>query len=133
MTAESGEPLRKIPGLPPSEAAALSTQVGTPDGGTQEAKLLSLGLSEHEIARRAAASEHRRNENFRDHFERIAIIALWLTAVLLFVVGFTWLYHLLMPERWHWLSADQVLKLQNIVTGGVLAGVAGNHIKKRLG
>lgn len=133
MSETQGEPLKRIPGLPQSEAATLEVQVGASDSGTQEAQLLSQGLPESEISRQAAASEHRRNEQFRDHFEKIAISGLYLAALVFLTVGLTWFYHLLMPESWHWLNADQVAKLQNLITGGILASIAGGHIKKRLG
>lgn len=133
MREEGGEQIKRIPGLPPSEAATLEQQVGPGDTGTQEAKLFSTGLSPEEIQRQFAANEHRRSERFRDHFEILAISALYVAALIFLLVGLAWFYHLLMPVGWHWLNADQVAKLQNVVTGGVLASVAGGHIKKRLG
>jgi hypothetical protein len=31
------------------------------------------------------------------------------------------------PESWHWLSPDGIYRLQNILTGGVVAAVAAGH------
>lgn len=125
-------PIRNIPGLPSTEAAALKIPVGADDTGALEAQLLSRGFSAEDIEKQAATAEHRRNERFRDHFENIAILCLWLVALLFLAVGGTWFWHILMPEKWHWLTADQVSKLQNLVTGGILTGIAAGHIKKRM-
>jgi len=102
------------------------------DTGLKEAKLLSKNLSSDDIAIAAANSEHNRTENFRDHFERIAICGLWLLAGLILVAGLAWFWHLLTPERWHWLSMDAVARLQNLLTGGIFATLAGGYLKKRM-
>lgn len=124
--------MKTIPRLTPSEVSVSETFTGPKDTAIQEAKLFELGLDEEAIKKRAAESEHNRNEKFRDHFEKIAVIFLYLLAVLFFVVGATWFWHLLMPLSWQWLSEAQVAKLQNIVTGGILASIATGHVKKRL-
>lgn len=125
--------MKQIPGLPPSEEAALSSPIGSNDSGTKEAKLFALGLSEDQFRKKSAENEHVRNERFKDHFETIAILTLWVIAALFLIVGVTWFWHLIMPDNWHWLKADQIAKLQNIVTGGILTSIAAGHVKKRLG
>ncbi|BCG70144.1 hypothetical protein MesoLj113a_13020 [Mesorhizobium sp. 113-1-2] len=89
--------------------------------------------SAEEIASRQANLEHRRNENFRDHFERAAICGLWLFSICILLAGATWFYHVVTPDAWHWLSPDGTTRLQNILTGGVVAAVAGGHLKRRMG
>lgn len=126
------EELKTIPGLTPSEVAVSETLTGPKDTAIQEAKLFELGLDEEAIKKRAAENEHNRNEKFRDHFEKIAVIFLYLIALLFFAVGATWFWHLLISPTWHWLTEPQVAKLQNIVTGGILASIATGHVKKRL-
>jgi hypothetical protein len=132
LAEEREEGFRQVPGLSPAEVAALESFAGDRDTGALEAQLLTQGLDEDEIRRRTAASEHSRNEKFRDHFETISIIGLYLISLIFCLVGLTWLYHLLTPEWWHWLSPEQLFKLQNIVTGGIIASIAASHVKKRL-
>jgi hypothetical protein len=125
---EPADPSPSIPSLPPSEAIAADLE-----GGTKEARQIALGLSEDQLRRLAAEGEHNRNEKFRDHFEKIALCTLWLAWGLIVLVALAWLYHLMTPVGWHWLDDDHVSKLQTLVTGGVIAGIAGGHIKRRLG
>jgi hypothetical protein len=99
----------------------------------KEAKQLSGGLPEDEIRRNAERNEASRTERFRDHFERLAIVTLYVVWAILCLVAVARLYHLLAPPLWWRLPDEQVARLQSIVTGGVLASIAGGHVKKRLG
>lgn len=116
----------KIPALPPSEA-----RIADAEGGTKEARQIALGLPEDELRRLAATGEHHRNEKFRNHFERIALCSLWAAWVVIIVLAGTWLWHVVTPL--HWLPPESVDRIQTLVTGGVIAGIAGGHIKRRLG
>lgn len=131
---DDGEQRKNIPGLPQSEREALQDTAGN-DSGNEEAQLLGQDLTEEELRQQAVRSDHRRNENFRDHFEKIATASLWGIALILTLVVVAWFWHLLAPGEWGWLSVDQLSKLQNIVTGGSLtsiASIAARHIIKRL-
>jgi hypothetical protein len=110
----------------------LGTSVGLRDTGIKEANLLSRDLTAAEIEEEAAKGEARRTERFRDHFEHIAIVALYALAALFGVLVFTWFFHLLAPENWQYLTDIQIGRLQNIVTGGVIGAVL-THIKRRVG
>lgn len=129
---QSGGALKRVPIFLPGDLPR-GNPVAALDSGYREAKLLGKNLSADEIAVIAAQNEHDRTENFRNHFERIAVCALWVFAAAMLVVGLTWFYHIITPETWHWLSPEGVAKIQNIVTGGILAAVAGGHLKRRLG
>ena len=133
MTPAAEDSEKVIPGLPRAEAAAARNPTGADDSGTREARSLAQGKTADELKEQAAKSEHDRSERFRDHFERIAICCLWIVFGIFVLVGLTWIWHLLMPACAHWLSVDQVQKLQNIVTGGLLVSIAGGHLKRRLG
>jgi len=118
--------------LPSEKRAALSEAEGPDDQSAKEAKLLASDLDQEEIANLAAANEHKRNEKFRDHFECIAVSALWVAAATILIVAAVWLWHMLMPSSWHWLSKDEIHTLQNLVTGGMIATLATGHFKRRL-
>jgi hypothetical protein len=133
VTGEANVELKTIPGLSAVEQAAMEPPTGTADTGTKEAELLTQNLDPKEIAKRTAENEHNRTERFRDHFERVSIIGLWVVAALMaFSVAF-WFWHVLFPVSWHWLNAEQVSKLQTLVAGGVIASTATGHLKRRLG
>ena len=132
MISGSDEPSKKIPGLDADEVEALYAGPSG-NGSAKEAEDFNQGLSVAELERKARQNEHKRSESFKNHFENVAICTLWIVAALALAVGVTWFWHLLMPDRLHWLSSDGVQKLQNIVTGGIVASLAAGHIKKRLG
>lgn len=100
--------------------------------GQAEYDQLGSGKASEALERQAKENEHRRNEQFRDHFERLAILCLYLGALLIAVVGLTWVWHILLPQGLHWLNADQVGKVQSLLLGGILTSVVTGHIKKRL-
>ena len=49
------------------------------------------------------------------------------------VMGAVWVWHLIAPLKWQWMADGQIDHIQNMVTGGVIAVVVGDHFKRRLG
>lgn len=90
------------------------------------------GKTEQMLARESREAEARRNEAFRDHFEKIAIWALYLIGASIVAAAGIWLYHLLAPECYRWLTKEQVDRIQDVVTGGIIVGIVSGHLKKRL-
>ena len=99
----------------------------------KEAAQLFTGKSAEELAKEAAENEHGRTERFRDQFESMAICALWVAFSILIFMVITWAAHILLPGVFHWLSDEQLAKVQNLVTGGVVASLAAGHLRKRIG
>lgn len=122
----------QIPGIPPAEQAA-SGESASIERAWAEAELLSRNATPEELERDAAQREHDRNQRFRHHFEKIAIVALWVAAFAIAAVGAIWIWHMAAPERLRWLKGEDVSHLQSIMTAGLLVGVIGNHFKKRMG
>lgn len=120
---------KKLPPLSEQEKAAIDSDDVQ---SREEAKQLGSGLSSDEIQRQAEEAEAGRTERFRDHYENLAIVTLYIVWGALIIIGLAWLYHLIASPSWPRLPDEQVNQLQNIVTGGVLAGLAGGHLKKRL-
>lgn len=124
-----------IPGLPPEEEQAVRADSDGAKGSTAaaEARQIASGLPADELARQARELEHGRTQRFRNHFEILIIGGMYSFAITLAVIGATWLWHLITPEQLHWLKSDALAHVQNIFTGGILAGVIAEHFKKRLG
>ena len=122
---------KKLPPLSKEEAELLSGDGD--DRSVEEAKAFSKGSSYDDLRKKAEEKEIDRTEYFRDHFEKVAIITMYAIWIILIATGFIWAFHLLAPNSWHWLSAEQVKALQTVVTGGALAGVASGHLRKRVG
>jgi hypothetical protein len=120
---------RKISSLPPEQA---ETELLSRDPSHQEAEQFSEGRDADTLAKEARQKEHDREQKFKDSFETLAIAGVWLAALAGVAVGGTWLYHLLTPIAWHWLGPEELTRLQNIFTGGVLVSAAGDHWRKRM-
>ena len=125
--------LPQIPGLPAVEAEAAADGSNEGDYAQREAAYLSTGRTRAQMAAEAEVNNHDRNERFRNHFERLAIFALWASMLSLGVVGLVWLAHMILPPCYRWLSTEDVSHIQSIITAGLLVGLVGNHFKKRLG
>jgi hypothetical protein len=125
------EPKKQIP---QSVVDAEEPAPGEIDVGAQEARQLSRGLPVRDLKVEADEAEHRRTESFRDHFERVAICALWVLFSSMGVIGGVWIWNLIMPVHSpaHWLDSDQMEKLQDILTGGIIAGLVADHFKRRM-
>lgn len=102
------------------------------DTAREESKKLSGALTAKQIKKTAKENESKRSEVFRNHFGRVAIWALYLVFFALGLIGVIWLWHLLTPQSWRWLSDEQIHTLQAIITGGLLVGMANRHVRKRL-
>lgn len=130
------EELKKIPPEAAKEEAKGGVTTDSAgeleDLGIAEAKQLSRGKSLTDLEKEAKESEHGRTERFKDQFETITMLAMWGISIATAIFGFTWFWHLMTPESWHWLLPEQVEKIQNIFAGVILAGVLGDHFKKRL-
>ena len=137
MLADGGRPTFdfKVPGISAAEfeAAAGHEDGSANDAARKEEAGLEAGLDRDELAEQAAQSEHKRTERFRDHFERLAIFALWLFAIAIAGIAGVWLLHMILPRNYRWLTTEDLSHIQSIVTAGLLVGVVGNHFKKRLG
>lgn len=105
----------------------------TADGtGKKEAALLGRGESAEELTLVACAAEAERTEKFRDHFEFLALASLYVVWSLMLIIGLVWIYHLIAPPIWWRLPDQQVSNIHSIVTGGIIAGIASGHMKRRL-
>jgi hypothetical protein len=124
------EPKKSLP-------SALNERSGEPrpadgDDADKEAKQLSRGLKDRDLERECKLNEHDRDQKFRKHFEFLSIFAMYALFGVMGFLGAIWLYHIVMPDKCKWLTCDQVTIIQDILTGGIIAGLLADHFKKRL-
>ncbi|GJL90936.1 hypothetical protein [Hyphococcus sp.] len=132
MVGSENEELKSIPGLTEEEKSAAST-IGDVESSTAEAQQLTSGKSKKELQKEALQRDHERSENFKDHFEIITVAGLYIMAIGVFSFAAIWAWHTLTPECWHWLNPSQLDNIQNIVTGGVRAGIIADQFRRRIG
>ena len=83
-----------------------------------------------DLARETEERDHDRKQQVRDlaHF---AIKAGIIVVSVLLVVGlFSWGWHLLMPNGWHWLEKDQLIKIQETMSGALIAVLVSDYARK---
>ena len=128
---------KRVPPLTPEELELLDPDILPSDRGQDaavaESKQLSSGKSADELKKEAEESEHGRSEAFKNHFGCITVVALYLMAFGVTAFAGVWAYHVLTPISYHWLTAEQLAMIQNLVTGGVLVGVIAEQFRRRLG
>lgn len=123
----------RIPESAPEKAAGrVPFRIGFDARAAAEVKQASQGKSREQIENEAFAAEAKRSEAFRDHFERLAVFSLYLIWAVIVSIAITWLWHLLLPESYWWLTEQQIQHIQAVLTGGVIAGIASSHLKRRL-
>lgn len=130
----TGDPVtqttKEIPKLLPPEEAAIASEDRRAE---QEAAQLASGRSTEDLQKEALHNEHARNEEFRDLFNRLVKWGMVIAFLIAMLFSLSWAWHLITPTSWHWLSEEEISHIQNIVTGGVLASLVGDHFKRRLG
>ncbi len=76
--------------------------------------------------------DHERDERFRDAANTSLIWAFRGIVAAISVMGLIWFYHLVSPLYWQWLSERQVVKLQNLLTGGIITSILVKYFESRL-
>lgn len=123
---------RTVPALSEADLVAAQGSGGVSGTDILETQQLSSGKSAEELKKLANNAEAKRTEKFRDHFERLSLWTLYIVWFALITMGLIWVYHLVTPDCMHLLLTEQIEKLQTFLTGGVIAGVASGHTKRRL-
>lgn len=127
-------PERREPDAPPPQD----------DDALKEARQLGSGRPVRDLRKEAEEREHDRGEKFRDSFEFLAIAAMYAIFGVMALIGIVWFAHMIFPEKCtagnilsehfcRWLIPEQVIIIQDILTGGIIAGLIADHIKRRMG
>ncbi len=111
-----------------SSAEDLAANAGD-DFASRESASLTQRKTREKLRQEA---EDGRTEIFRKHFEGIALVGMYITAVGFGLSALIWGWHILTPVALHWLDEGSIGTIQAILTGGVLASVASGHFKKRM-
>lgn len=112
--------------------AGPDTPITGDDTATAEARQFNSGLSERDVRREALESDHDRSEKFRNHFELAIIGMMWVVVTGFLILALVWAFNIGLPSKYRWLDKDQIHDLQGILTGGLLIGLIGDHVKRRM-
>ncbi len=133
MSGEGEEEVPKtIPALSKSQEKVAYGK-DSEESAIEETFIFNSGDSARELKKQAESREASRSENFKDNFERVSIIGLYFLSMVFIILTSMWALHLILPKNKQFLDENQEDKLQLIITGGFVAGLASSHLKKRLG
>ena len=96
------------------------------------AALESAKMADGSLDKDGRAKEHHRHQKFRDHVNWAALVLFWaiVVCVVLGLLGFV--FHLLAPDGWHWLSPSQLEKLQTLLGAALLSSALTQYANKRM-
>ena len=90
----------------------------------------SEGVKLSDLEKDAKEKAHHRREEFRDRLQKYIYVVLALFVLLLIVFVFIWGWHLLSPASLHWLTDEQLFKVQGIMSSGLLAVFVSDYARR---
>ncbi|MBT9319325.1 hypothetical protein [Actinobacillus pleuropneumoniae] len=87
---------------------------------------------EEELKRSARKNNHSRDQTFKNHVNIVALIGLWGVVVAVILCGVSYLYHMLSPESWHFLSPNQLEQIRTFVVTAVLSSSLTNYANRHI-
>lgn len=84
------------------------------ESAEQEARSLGLGTLEVD----AKKSAHQRSEKFKHHVSNATIFVFWGVVLIASAVALCWVFHLVTPQSWHFLTESQLSRIESVGLGG---------------
>lgn len=78
----------------------------------------------------AAKQEHARNQKWKNHFNRAFIIAFWFLWTCFILMVFALIFHWVMPDKWHWLTPEQLDKIKTVIMAALVSKTIANQQEK---
>lgn len=95
----------------------------------KEAVLIADGF---DIEKDGKKQEHNRHQSFRNHVNKATIALFWIIAgsLLLGIAAYVW--HMVTPPSWHYLSAAQLGELKTVLVTAITSSVLTQYVKKHM-
>lgn len=85
-------------------------------------------------ARREAAAiagkDYDRDESKKEHLHRVTLIALWTVVLGGLAIASTWLFHMITPDSWHYLSPERQDMLGKMFFSGITSIFGADFVRK---
>lgn len=98
---------------------------------TEKAQKEAVAFVDGTLEDLAKAGEHTRNEKIRNAVGNAGVAVVWILFVIVVAAVITVSWHYIMPEKWAWLTPQQVSDLKGPLVGAG-TGFAGAYFRKRL-
>jgi hypothetical protein len=93
-----------------------------PDKADERANKEALAFQSGEnLESEAKANQHERSERLKNNISQALIVLFWLAILAFLAITVSWLYHLLIPPSYHYLSEAQLDKIQTVITAIVFS------------
>lgn len=118
--------------IPPTlpETSVFSPPAGPADArANQEAALLAQG---GDLEVDAKKQEHGRHQSFRNHINIALIIVFWIIALSLVIGIAIYSWHILVPDKWKFLTEKGFEKLQTLLGSAILSSALSGYVKQRM-
>ena len=96
------------------------------------AKKEAIAIGAGTLEADAKKQEHGRHQKFRDHINRATLIVFWTVVFCLIVSILIFTFHLVTPEKWHFLSIDQIGTLKTLLGGAILSSAMSGYVANRM-
>jgi hypothetical protein len=103
-----------------------SLSVQSDQAAENEARLFENG----DYDKIATRNKHRRDERVKWHMGLVAILLFWLVVIAIIFIGFSWLWSILAPASWQYLSDVQLSEARTILTSALLVKVISEFTKR---
>lgn len=106
--------------------------------GTQTANSSSTPSVEDEVAsfhdktlkEDAATQDHARDQKWKNAFSYAFILAFWILWGLFVLMCISLILHWILPEKCHWLTTDQLSKIETIIIAALASKAITNKVEK---
>lgn len=76
--------------------------------------------------------EHGRHQRFQEHANKVALLLLWVVAGFTFIGMGIYVWHLIMPDCWKWLSDKSLDSIRTLLTGVLFSSAMSGYVNKRM-
>ena len=87
---------------------------------------------DEELKRSAKQGEHNRDQTFKNHVNLVTLIGLWGVVIAVILCGIFYLYHMLSPESWQFLSTQQLETIRTFVVTAILSSSLTNYANRHI-
>lgn len=122
-----------------SVAAQTATQrVPGPDSGfavrrDAAAEAEALAFTEgRDLAQEKLVGDHERAEGLRGHFYKGCVVGLWVAMFAVLLMFSAYVYHVVAPDKYQWLTADQANQIKSMLFSGAVGGFIMQYFKRTL-
>lgn len=98
--------------------------------GRKLAKKEGIALESDSLEDEAKRNSHGRRENFRNHIKIAAICLFWVGVICIMSLILTEAWHLITPQKYHYIDDNQKSKIETILFSGALAAMVSGFSKK---